>query len=873
MGKPLRLPCVTFDIRVEKPVQNTFRSKPTAEKTRPKSEGFSLPKAQAWLKDRRLHLVLGIFLIFFSFFLLIACVSHVFTGRADQSVLHAEADLTLREAGQETENWMGYIGAWFSDLLMFQGFGLGALLIPFLVFGLGYRVVFRRSILAALHGSIRSMAFVTLWVSCFLGLVVLSFGLEPHWSWLSGAVGYELTSILYEFTGWGAWLVMLLLLAAFVIFVFNATSIGEVKREVKADVASLTAQSKMESDIAKVMDEVERTPPGKRGKPNPVLDEETDDEDEVADDEPLLAGEGVTFELKVNGNAVPNPFVPVAPAGKTPPPLSSGPTFEVLSPVAEPVAPSTPPPPISASGETLMTEEELAQSLVAKAGFYDPTLDLATYRYPVLDLLEDHGRGNILVDQAELESNKDTIIKTLHQFGIGIASIAATPGPTVTLYEIVPEAGVRISKIRGLEDDIALSLAALGIRMIAPMPGKGTIGIEVPNKKREVVSCRSVLETERFRKTDMALPIALGRTISNEVFITDLAKMPHLLVAGATGQGKSVGLNVILASLLYKKHPSQLKFVMVDPKKVELSLFAAIERHFLAKLPNAEEAIITDTKKVVSTLNSLVILMEQRYELLKDAGMKQIREYNQTFVERKLNPERGHHFMPYIVVVIDELADLMMTAGKEVEGPIARLAQLARAVGIHLVLATQRPSVNVITGLIKANFPARLAFRVTSKVDSRTILDGNGADQLIGYGDMLFLHGSELTRIQCPFIDTPEVTRLCQFIGEQRGYPSAFLLPEYISDDELDDIEEFDPNNRDKMFDDAARCLVQYQQGSTSLLQRKLKLGYARAGRVMDQLEAAGIVGAFEGSKPREVMYKDLVSLEQYLNQLNDMRS
>ena len=831
------------------------------------------------LKDRRLHLVVGIFLIFFSFFLLIACVSHVFTGRADQSLLHAEPDLNLQQAGQEVENWMGYAGAWMSDLVVYKGFGIGAILIPFLIFALGYRIVFNRTVLAGKRGASRAVAFVAVWTSMFMGLTIFTFGMEARWSWLSGGVGYELSTLLFGITKWGSWLVMILALAAFVIYYFNATSFGQVRREVKADVASLTAQSKMEAQIAKVMEEVERTPPSdvrRKARMAPPLDDEvaaaTATDEELGDDEALLTGEPITFELKVNsaaGNAALQAFAPAPPTPIRP----AEPVFEIkAAPLPEPVALFTEPP-VSSNGEYITAEELTAEALVAKAGYYDPTLDLANYRYPLLDLLEDHGHGNILVDQFELESNKDNIVKTLQQFGIGIASISATPGPTVTLYEIVPEAGVRISKIRGLEDDIALSLAALGIRMIAPMPGKGTIGIEVPNKKREVVSCRSVLETEKFRKTDMALPIALGKTISNEVFITDLAKMPHLLVAGATGQGKSVGLNVILASLLYKKHPSQLKFVMVDPKKVELSLFAHIERHFLAKLPNAEEAIITDTKKVVSTLNSLVILMEQRYELLKDAGMKQIKEYNQCFVERKLNPERGHHYMPYIVVVIDELADLMMTAGKEVEGPIARLAQLARAIGIHLVLATQRPSVNVITGLIKANFPARLAFRVTSKVDSRTILDGNGADQLIGYGDMLFLHGSELTRIQCPFIDTPEVTRLCNFIGEQRGYPSAFMLPEYISDDELDDIEEFDPNNRDKMFDEAARCLVQYQQGSTSLLQRKLKLGYARAGRVMDQLEAAGIVGGFEGSKPREVHYKDIISLEDYLSKLNNKRS
>ena len=857
---------------MEKTSQNTFRSKTSAKETPTKPEGFKVPNVWTWAKDRRVHLVFGLGLIFFSFFLLLACISHVFTGRMDQSLLYGV--LLKTEDGKPIiyENWMGAWGAYLSDFVMFRGFGLGALFFPFLAFGLGYRVVFRRRLLLLKHGTTRAITFLALWISTTLGFVIYLFHLEQRFSWLAGSVGYEVALLLFEYTSYGALFILLLSFAAFVIFYFNATSLGEVKREVQADVDTLAAISKKEAALAKAMDEAdENSGIGSRKKSRiPRPDEFLDSDDDEAHDEFTISPETVSFELKVNGASVSSPFVPVSPQHRGP--NGNGtPILEIVTPLPEPST-SIPEAPRTASGDYI-TDSSKAEALVAKAGFYDPTLDLATYRYPVLDLLEDHGQGNILVDQAELESNKDTIIKTLQQFGIGIGSISATPGPTVTLYEIVPDAGVRISKIRGLEDDIALSLAALGIRMIAPMPGKGTIGIEVPNKKREVVSCKSVLGTEKFKRTDMALPIALGRTISNEVFITDLAKMPHLLVAGATGQGKSVGLNVILASLLYKKHPSQLKFVMVDPKKVELSLFSAIERHFLAKLPNAEDAIITDTKKVVSTLNSLVILMEQRYELLKDAGMKQIKEYNQVFIERKLNPENGHHFMPYIVVVIDELADLMMTAGKEVEAPIARLAQLARAVGIHLVLATQRPSVNVITGLIKANFPARLAFRVTSKVDSRTILDGNGADQLIGYGDMLFLHGSELTRIQCPFIDTPEVTRLCQFIGEQRGYPSAFMLPEYISDDELEDIDDFDPNNRDKMFDEAARCLVQNQQGSTSLLQRKLKLGYARAGRVMDQLEAAGIVGGFEGSKPREVMYKDLYSLEQYLTQLNDRRS
>ena len=514
-------------------------------------------------------------------------------------------------------------------------------------------------------------------------------------------------------------------------------------------------------------------------------------------------------------------------------------------------------------------DEVKSESLVEQFGAYDPTLDLASYKNPTLELLEQYGSNKISVDTAELEANKNKIVDTLNNYNIEIDKIKATIGPTVTLYEIIPAPGVRISKIKNLEDDIALSLAALGIRIIAPMPGKGTIGIEVPNQNPEMVSMRSIIATEKFQNTTMDLPIALGKTISNEVFIADLAKMPHMLVAGATGQGKSVGINTILVSLLYKKHPSQLKFVLVDPKKVELSVFKKIERHFLAKLPGDDEAIITDTKKVINTLNSLCIEMDQRYDLLKDAGVRNLKEYNEKFIKRKLNPNNGHKFLPFIVLVIDEFADLMMTAGKEVETPIARLAQLARAIGIHLILATQRPSVNIITGTIKANFPARLAFRVTSKIDSRTILDSGGADQLIGKGDMLLSTGSDLIRLQCAFVDTPEVDRVTEFIGSQRGYSSAYLLPEYVGDDvDSGGIKDFDPSDRDPLFEDAARLIVMHQQGSTSLIQRKLKLGYNRAGRIIDQLEASGVVGPFEGSKAREVLIHDDYALEQFLSGL-----
>jgi S-DNA-T family DNA segregation ATPase FtsK/SpoIIIE len=513
-------------------------------------------------------------------------------------------------------------------------------------------------------------------------------------------------------------------------------------------------------------------------------------------------------------------------------------------------------------------EENLAAKLVEQSGEFDPTLDLGSYQFPVFELLNDYGNVETKVNQEELIANKNRILSTLKNYGIEIDKIMATVGPTVTLYEIVPAAGIRISKIKNLEDDIALSLAALGIRIIAPIPGRGTIGIEVPNQNPEIVPMRNILASEKFNNSNFELPIALGRTISNEIFMTDLAKMPHLLMAGATGQGKSVGPNAVLVSLLYKKHPSQIKFVLVDPKKVELTLFNKIERHFLAKLPNSEDAIITDNTKVIHTLNSLCIEMDNRYALLQDAQVRNIKEYNTKFVKRKLNPNDGHKFLPYIVLVVDEFADLIMTAGKEVETPIARLAQLARAVGIHLIIATQRPSVNIITGTIKANFPARIAFRVTSKIDSRTILDTGGAEQLIGRGDMLLSTGNDVIRIQCAFVDTPEVERITEFIGTQRAYPSAFLLPEYVGEEGEAGREDVDLSTRDKMFDESARLVVQFQQGSASFLQRKLKLGYNRAGRIVDQLEAAGIIGPFEGSKAREVLIKDMSRLDEILSKL-----
>jgi S-DNA-T family DNA segregation ATPase FtsK/SpoIIIE len=523
---------------------------------------------------------------------------------------------------------------------------------------------------------------------------------------------------------------------------------------------------------------------------------------------------------------------------------------------------------VETSKEEILTDKEINKK-VSEFGEYDPELDLSSYQLPPIDLLDTHGQtSGISINKEELEENKNKIVETLSNYKIAIDKIKATVGPTVTLYEVVPAPGVRISKIKNLEDDIALSLSALGIRIIAPIPGKGTIGIEVPNSNPQIVSMKALIQSDKFQNSKFELPVALGKTISNETLVADLTKMPHLLMAGATGQGKSVGLNAILVSLLYKKHPSQVKFVLIDPKKVELTLFNKIERHFLAKLPGEEEAIITDTGKVVATLNSLCIEMDNRYDLLKDAQVRNIKEYNAKFIQRRLNPEKGHQYLPYIVLVIDEFADLIMTAGKEVETPIARIAQLARAIGIHLIVATQRPSVNVITGVIKANFPGRIAFRVTSKIDSRTILDAGGADQLIGRGDMIYSTGSEIIRLQCGFVDTPEVEKICNFIGEQRAYPNALLLPEYIDEKAASTKGGFDDEDRDEKFEEAARIIVIHQQGSASLLQRKLKLGYNRAGRIVDQLEAAGIIGPFEGSKARKVFVADEISLERLLDDL-----
>jgi S-DNA-T family DNA segregation ATPase FtsK/SpoIIIE len=812
--------------------ENTYKSntfKKPEEKKKSKGSRSAGKFSLAFLKDPRFHLALGFFLIVTSLYLFVAFVSYLFTGKADQSVVEALHSDGLIESGRETENWLGLYGAFTSHFLVFRWMGISAFFAPPLLFLLGFKLVFKRELIPLFNSFVMSV-FAGLWLSLLLGYLTHSIAGVNDVSFLSGGLGYELARVSHGLLGWGTFLFLVLSLFIFIIYFFNVTAINAFQVRDRSAMGNTGLE---EDQLASAY---------------------TDERDSWTTQKPeLIIPEPIAFTKPVDEilTAVTNEVAldMAIPKQEKPAKKMSEPSFVVEEPKTE--------------------VEAAAEKLVEEKGFYDPTLDLSTYRFPPLDLLNEYDTGKVQVTQEELNQNKDKIIETLVNFKIGIQSIKATIGPTVTLYEIVPDAGIKISRIKNLEDDIALSLAALGIRIIAPIPGRGTIGIEVPNKNREMVSIRSVLATEKFQKSDKELPIAIGKTISNEVLVIDLAKMPHLLVAGATGQGKSVGLNVILTSLLYKRHPSQLKFVLVDPKKVEMSLFSKIERHYLAKLPNSEEAIITDTKKVVHTLNSLCIEMENRYEILKDAGTKNLKEYNAKFVARKLNPNEGHRFLPYIVLVIDELADLMMTAGKEVETPIARLAQLARAIGIHLVVATQRPSVNVITGVIKANFPARLSFRVTAKVDSRTILDAGGADQLIGMGDMLLSSGSDIIRLQCPFVDTAEIEKVVDYISAQRGFDSAYVLPEFEGEDE-GGVPEIDLSERDAYFEDAARLIVRHQQGSTSLIQRKMKLGYNRAGRLIDQLEAAGIVGQFEGSKAREVLVKDELSLEQLLTDLKE---
>ncbi|WP_334112912.1 DNA translocase FtsK [Paucihalobacter sp.] len=790
-------------------------AKKTSTKKDKTTSKFKLTKFEL---SNQQKLIFGSLLMLIGALLFISFLSFLFTGKMDQSVV---SDFPNRNP--EAQNWTRLLGAWLSDFFITKGLGLSAFILSGLVFISGIYVALGIN-KAKLQSHWIWGLLIMVWLATFFGF--FSHKLDA----LGGVIGFEINQILQDYTGKiGTAFILLFGLIVFAAVKFNVTaqSILNFFNRTKNAISEDFNEGKDSTIVSFDNNLTDEAADFKSA----FLKDEIEDTDNEDIPEPILK----KTELKVELVRKPEPEEPTV-------------SIE-----------------IEAIKEETSETDNLANKLVEDFGLFDPTLELSNYQFPPIDLLKKYDTEGITINQDELEENKNKIVETLSNYKIGIDSIKATIGPTVTLYEIIPEAGIRISKIKNLEDDIALSLSALGIRIIAPIPGKGTIGIEVPNKKSTIVSMRSVIASQKFQKSDMELPIALGKTISNETFVVDLAKMPHLLMAGATGQGKSVGLNAVLTSLLYKKHPAEVKFVLVDPKKVELTLFNKIERHYLAKLPDSEEAIITDNNKVINTLNSLCIEMDNRYEMLKNALCRNIAEYNAKFKARKLNPNDGHAYLPYIVLVVDEFADLIMTAGKEVETPIARLAQLARAIGIHLIIATQRPSVNVITGIIKANFPARIAFRVTSKIDSRTILDGSGADQLIGRGDMLFTQGNDMIRLQCAFVDTPEVEKVTDFIGSQKAYPDAHLLPEYVGEDSGTSLD-IDIADRDQLFREAAEVIVTAQQGSASLLQRKLKLGYNRAGRIIDQLEAAGIVGPFEGSKARQVLITDLTTLQQFLD-------
>ncbi|WP_294241522.1 DNA translocase FtsK [Chryseobacterium sp. sg2396] len=830
----------------------------------------------------------GLTFILFSVVLTFSFVSYLMNWKADQSQAGTMLDKSIKSS-----NLFGKLGDWLGNIFIFESIGVASFIIAFLFLVFG-TVILKKKMFKPWKTIGHSLFFIC-WLPILFGAVTKGQGV------LSGVYGYQIMDSLNAIIGTvGLWLVLISSIALYFILEFNLrpssiksklndineNTIGKVKsmmpssdENFEADeelIEELEAHKEEETPSKVIVTEAVEKSAAKIKEPEPVSIPKGFPEVPVSPGlDTIVTPNNTSFEeeIKTDFSSSINLNLDTKPKVPTSTPEQA---FDV-----KPSVPVTRTATAVASQEDIKFNVEIApvidilddddvksQELVDKHGLYDHKLDLAKFQMPPVELLKDYGNEEISINKDELEENKNKIVGLLKNFNVGIAEIKATIGPTVTLYEIVPEAGIRVAAIKKLQDDIALNLSALGIRIIAPMPGKGTIGIEVPRKNPTMVSMRSVIASQKFQNTDMDLPVVFGKTISNEIFMADLSKMPHLLMAGATGQGKSVGINAILTSLLYKKHPSELKFVMVDPKKVELSLYSKIERHYLAKLPDAEEAIITDTNKVINTLNSLCIEMDTRYDLLKNAFCKNLKEYNKKFVERKLNPENGHRYLPYIVLVVDEFADLIMTAGKEVELPIARLAQLARAVGIHLIVATQRPSVNVITGMIKANFPARAAFRVISSVDSRTILDSPGADQLIGKGDMLYFNGNEILRLQCAFVDTPEVERLAEFIGEQKGYASAFILPEYVSEDSTSTVGAFDPNEKDALFEEAARIIVSTQQGSTSMLQRQLKLGYNRAGRIMDQLEASGIVGGFNGAKAREVLISDLHSLEQFLEDL-----
>ena len=805
----------------------TTKKEPLQKKDRSESEA-----SKPWEITKQHKIVLGCLLVLFSIALAIAFISFYIHGQVDQS---AVAELTNRT--ETVQNWLGKFGAFLADLIVYNGFGLASFLFV--------RLFFLTGIFLILNLSSKKLKGIWFWDLFAIIILSVLFGFfATSLPELGGVVGYELNLFLQDYIGkTGTLLTLVFGLVVYLIFKLKLSPekvqsfFENTKKDIKTDLSSL-AMSKNEGAY-----NLEEFAVAEQNELEDIVLKPKISQFEI-NKESLKPT--ISHSSEINLDPITKPII-------VPPPFNN----DTVNPLDSFV--------IETAQEEDIIEENLASRLVSDFGLFDPTLDLSNYKYPTIDLLKEYSTGGITINQEELEENKNKIVDTLRNYKIEIAQIKATVGPSVTLYEIVPEAGIRISKIKSLEDDIALSLSALGIRIIAPIPGKGTIGIEVPNKNPTMVSMKSVIGSAKFQEAEMELPIALGKTISNETFVVDLAKMPHLLMAGATGQGKSVGLNAVLTSLLYKKHPAEVKFVLVDPKKVELTLFNKIERHYLAKLPDTEDAIITDNAKVVNTLNSLCVEMDNRYSLLKDAMVRNIKEYNDKFKSRKLNPENGHRFLPYIILVVDEFADLIMTAGKEVEIPIARLAQLARAIGIHLIIATQRPSVNVITGLIKANFPARIAFRVTSKIDSRTILDTQGADQLIGRGDLLYTNGNDVVRVQCAFIDTPEVEKITDFIGSQKAYATAYLLPEFVGEDSGINLD-MDISERDTLFREAAEIIVNAQQGSASLLQRKLKLGYNRAGRLIDQLEAAGIVGPFEGSKARSVNILDMSSLDQFFN-------
>ncbi|CAM4153134.1 DNA translocase FtsK [Flavobacterium antarcticum] len=808
-----------------KTAKKTTASKKDSTSDSTKKKGFS----------RQHKMIFGTLLLLFSIALALSFISFYIYGQQDQSAVHEVAN-----RGIEVRNWLGKFGAYLANLFVYEGFGVAAFIFVRLFFLTGMYLI--------LDLSVRKLRSSWFWDSFVAIIVAVIFGFfATKLPELGGVIGFEMNDYLQDYLGkTGTLLVLIFGLIIFLIF----------RMKVSPD----AVKNLFEKTKNKVAEDFEALKKSREESKSYNLEEfAVAEEPELVKKEPVVKPAS-KFEINKED---------IKPTINNSSELNLDPKPKKVVSVPELVVDEVPHHEefvIEKVAEEETIEENTASRLVADFGLFDPTLDLSNYKFPTLDLLKEYSTGGITINQAELEENKNRIVETLRNYKIEIAQIKATVGPSVTLYEIVPEAGIRISKIKSLEDDIALSLSALGIRIIAPIPGKGTIGIEVPNKNPTMVSMKSVIGSARFQEAEMELPIALGKTISNETFVVDLAKMPHLLMAGATGQGKSVGLNAVLTSLLYKKHPAEVKFVLVDPKKVELTLFNKIERHYLAKLPDGGDAIITDNAKVINTLNSLCIEMDNRYDLLKDAMVRNIKEYNDKFKGRKLNPENGHRFLPYIVLVVDEFADLIMTAGKEVETPIARLAQLARAIGIHLIIATQRPSVNVITGIIKANFPARIAFRVTSKIDSRTILDTAGADQLIGRGDLLYTNGNDVVRVQCAFVDTPEVERITEFIGSQKAYPEAYLLPEFVGPDESGTKLDMDISERDTLFRDAAEIIVTAQQGSASLLQRKLKLGYNRAGRLIDQLESAGIVGPFEGSKARGVLIQDLSSLDDFFN-------